>query len=208
MKIWLAIISRSCLGAPCQDAWDEIAFLGNILEVTLLSDKDSSAQAPGLQGGLFASSAHFAEVTSSPSKATAPGMGLFFHVWACLIRSQGSPAQAGKCLLVSANTDDRNVCPGHCSAVNGAEKTLQSVVSTDIPASGCLRRLWLPGKKEQLSRGGQRYKRVLSMQESGAAGPAEQPGQESNTGANSTPQRSPRLSPQEGQGLTEHFSSR
>lgn len=135
MKIWLAIIRKSYLEAPCQD---EISFSGNILKVTVLSDKDSSAQTPGAQGGLFASCCTLQRCLLPKARKLHQGwdMGLFFHVWACLIRSQGSPAQAGKCLLVSTNTDDRNVCLGHCSALNGAEKTLQRVLSTSIPSLG------------------------------------------------------------------------
>lgn len=156
----------------------------------------------GCRVGSLPAAAHFAKVSSSQSKETAPGMGLFFHVWACLIRSQGSPAQAGKCLLVSANTDDRNVCPGHCSALNGAEKTLQSVVSTNIPSLG------MPEERLAPWEGGTTFLRGTKVQESGPAGPAVQPEQKSNTRVNSRPQRSPRLFSQDGQCLPEHLSSR
>lgn len=81
MKIWLAIIRKSYSRAACRGAWDEICFfLGNILEIAVLSDKDSSAQAPGVQGGLCASSCTLCQgvSSSSQSKEDAPGMGLGF----------------------------------------------------------------------------------------------------------------------------------
>lgn len=81
MKIWLAMIRKSYLRAPCQGAWDEICFfLGNILEIAVLSDKDSSAQAPGLRGGLCASSCTLCKgvFSSSQSREAAPGVGLGF----------------------------------------------------------------------------------------------------------------------------------
>lgn len=158
-----------------------------ILKVTVLSDKDSSAQAPGVQGGLFASAAHFAKVSSSASKGAAPGMGLFFHVWACLIRSQGSPAQAGKCLLVSANTDDRNVCLGHCSALNGAGKALQSVLSTDIPSLG------MPEEGLAQWEEGTTFQRRTKVQKCSACRRLELLDQQSSLGRNQTQQHIPPL---------------